>query len=105
MVGLPANVPLSYRILASLFVLIWAGAYAWLATQPEPCRPMIGFAAVGQTIVVFGVLGIWLIGEIPLILVAVAGGELIFAALFAWWLLGGQEAGLQAVPASQGRRL
>jgi len=99
--GLPEQVPLSYRVMTALMVLLWAGAYAWLANQPEPNRPMVAFAAVGKAIVFAGVLVLAFAKEVPIILACVASGELVFAAYFTWWLIGAQPSIPRGVPGSK----
>lgn len=47
--GLPAVVPVAYRMLLAFFVFLFAGAYAWLARQPDIDRPLVAFAAIGKT--------------------------------------------------------
>jgi hypothetical protein len=84
--GLPAEVPLLYRILVAAFVLLFAGCYAWLAAQPEPHRPMVALGAIGKSAVVLIVIALWLAAEASSSSLAMVGGELVFAAVFLWWL-------------------
>jgi hypothetical protein len=87
--GLPVPVPVIYSVLLALFVLMFAGAYAWLALQPTIDRPLVGFAAIGKASVFVAVLVLWAIGQGPGWLIPGATGDLIFAAIFAWWLRAG----------------
>jgi hypothetical protein len=91
MAGLPAEVPLAYRAIAAAFVLLFAGSYAWLATQPEPNRPMVVLGAVGKATVVAVVIGLWLAAEASLASLVAVSGDLVFAALFLWWLSGAKR--------------
>jgi hypothetical protein len=84
--GLPAAVPLAYRALLAFLVLLFGGTYAWLARRPRIDRPLVGFAAIGKAGVFAVVALLWLGSEIPGRSVIVAGGDLVFAGIFAWWL-------------------
>jgi hypothetical protein len=88
MAGLPAEVPLAYRAIVAAFVLLFAGCYAWLGTQTEPDRPMVALGAIGKALVVVVVIGLWLAAEASLTSLAIVSGDLVFAALFIWWLNG-----------------
>jgi hypothetical protein len=85
--GLPAPVPGIYATLLAFFVLLFAGAYAWLALQTNIDRPMIAFAAIGKTGAFAIILIFWALGEAPARGVLAATGDLIFAGLFVYWLL------------------
>jgi hypothetical protein len=99
LVGLPAPVPAAYSVLLAFFVLLFGGAYAWLALQPTIDRPLVGFAAIGKTGAFCIALALWLIGEAPARSVLAVSGDLVFAGLFFWWLAArpiGRPAGLPA---------
>jgi hypothetical protein len=85
--GLPAPVPAVYTALLAEFVLLFAGGYAWLALQPTIDRALVGFAAIGKTGAFLVITGFWLTGAVPARGVLAASGDLIFACIFAWWLL------------------
>ena len=87
--GLPSGVPAAYRALTALFVLLFAGAYAWLATQPTFDRPLVAFLAIGKASAFTVILCLWLASALAARSVIVASGDLAFAAIFSWWLLGG----------------
>ncbi|MGH8596372.1 MAG: hypothetical protein ACREXT_06920 [Gammaproteobacteria bacterium] len=87
LLGLPPDVPLVYRAIVAVFVLLFGGAYAWLALQPEPNRPLVAFSAIGKTSVFVMIAILWLANESSLRGVLAALGDLFFAAAFAWWLL------------------
>ena len=90
--GLPAPVPRIYTTLLALFVALFGGAYAWLARQPEIDRPLVALAAIGKS-GFFAVMAVcWLLGEAPGRGVVAATGDLMFAVVFAWWLLGSGSA-------------
>lgn len=86
--GLPAAVPALYRVLVVFFVVLFAGAYAWLAGQPTIDRPLVAFAALGKVGFFAIIVIFWLLGETPGRGVLAATGDLVLAGLFAWWLLG-----------------
>ncbi len=84
--GLPVPVPLVYSVMLTLFVLLFAAAYAWLAVQPTIDRPLLGFAAFGKATVFVAAVVLWITGDASWRLIPGATGDLIFAGLFAWWL-------------------
>jgi hypothetical protein len=85
--GLPAPVPGIYATLLAFFVLLFAGAYAWLALQTHIDRPMIAFAAIGKAGAFAIIFSFWVLGKAPGRGVLAATGDLIFAGLFVYWLL------------------
>jgi hypothetical protein len=86
--GLPAPVPRIYTTLLAFFVLLFGGAYAWLALQPNIDRPLVAFAAIGKAGAFAVIFIFWVLGEAPARGVLAATGDLIFAGLFLCWLLG-----------------
>ena len=89
--GLPVPVPPIYNVLLAFFTLLFAGAYAWLARQPKIDRPLVGFSAIGKAGAFVVIFILWLFGEAPGRGVLADIGDLIFAGLFAWWLLKAQQ--------------
>jgi hypothetical protein len=87
--GLPLPVAPIYSVLLAVFVLLFGAAYAWLALQPAIDRPLVGFAAFGKASVFVAAIGLWATGNGPGLFVPGAVGDLIFAAIFAWWLRAG----------------
>jgi len=85
--ALPVPVPVVYRVLLALFVLLFGGAYAWLSRQSNIDRPMVVFSAVGKASSFFATVACWLAGAAPAIAVLAITGDLAFAALFTWWLV------------------
>ena len=86
--GLPVPVPAPYAILLAFFVLLFGGAYAWLALQRNIDRPLVAFAAIGKAGAFAIFFTFWLVGDLPARSVLAASGDLIFAGLFLYWLLG-----------------
>lgn len=85
--GLPANAPVVYRAMTALFILLFAGAYAWLASQPTINRPFVGFAAIGKAAAFMTVFALWAGGAVPATSVLAITGDLVLALIFAWCLL------------------
>ena len=86
--GLPAPAPVLYRALAAFFVLLFAGAYAWLARQPTIDRPLVALSAIGKAGFFAMTCVLWTLGEASARGVVGATGDLALAAVFAWWLRG-----------------
>ena len=86
--GLPPVVPALFRVLLAFFVVLFGGAYAWLARQPNIDRPLVGFATIGKAGAFGIILALWLVGASPGRGVLAASGDLVLAAIFAWWLFG-----------------
>lgn len=90
--GLPAGAPVAYRALAAFFILLCGGAYAWLSTRPAPERPMVAFAAIGKACAFLLFLTLWLASQVSFSSLLTAGGDLVFAGIFAWWLVVSSQA-------------
>jgi len=86
LLGLPPDVPVLYRATVALFVSLFAGAYAWLARQPSPDRPLVAFAAIGKAAFFGLTLALWAGGQVSGLVVAAAAGDLVLAGVFAWGL-------------------
>jgi hypothetical protein len=84
-----AKVAPIYSVLLAIFVLLFGGAYAWLALQPTIDRPLVGFAAFGKASVFVAAVALWATGQGPGWFIPGATGDLIFAAIFGWWLRAG----------------
>jgi len=89
--GLPAPVPHIYTTLLAVFVMLFGIAYAWLARQPIIDRPLVAFSALGKAAVFSTILAFWILGDLSSRSVLAAIGDLIFAAIFAWWLIGSRR--------------
>lgn len=88
--GLPAEVPAAYRALTALFVLLFGGAYLWLARQAVVDRALLTFGAIGKASAFTLIVILWLTGAASGRGVLIASGDLILAALFIWCLRGGR---------------
>jgi len=91
LVGMPPSPPLVYSALLATMIALFGLAYAWLATQPEIDRPLVGLAAIAKTMVFVIALLLWLADRGPGGLVLVACADLAFASLWGWWLLSPTE--------------
>jgi hypothetical protein len=85
--GLPASVPGLYRAMLALFITLFAGAYAWLSVQPDIDRPLVAFSAIGKACAFATFVAFWIVGQVPGRGVIMVSGDLILAAVFAWWLI------------------
>lgn len=84
--GLPDLVPVIYRALLAFMVALFGGAYAWLAIQPRIDHPLVALSAAGKAGVVVIVLACWLGGQATARSAILFSGDLVFAAIFLWWL-------------------
>jgi hypothetical protein len=84
--GFPTPVPHTYTTLLALFVMLFGVAYGWLASQPIIDRPLVAFSALGKTAVFTVIFLFWILGDLPGRSALAAIGDLIFAAIFTWWL-------------------
>jgi hypothetical protein len=90
--GLPSGAPLVYRATVAFFVLLFGGAYFWLATRrPVIDRPMVALSAIGKCS--FFVLATILCasGELPGRALAATVPDAVLGAIWAWWLWGGRS--------------
>src|SRR5262249_33642222 len=89
LVGFPSPVPPVDAALLAWFVVLFAGLYAWIAAQPTIERTLVALGAIGKAgaFVIFFVC--WLFGAASALSVVALSGDLLFAAIFAGWLLGG----------------
>ena len=85
--GLPTDVPVIYRAMTALFVLLFGGAYAWLAMQPIIDRPFVAFGAIGKAAAFGVVVMLWLSGAVAAGGVLAMVGDILLALVFAWCLL------------------
>src|SRR5262245_43579778 len=107
LVGLPTPVPPVYSALLAVFVLLFAGAYAWLACQPVIHRPLVALSALRQLGVFAVITAFWLFGAAPGLAVLGATGDLALGVGFVWWLVstrqGAPADGLASTPLGQDR--
>jgi hypothetical protein len=87
--GLPTAVPPMYRAMLAFFVLLFGGAYAWLARRPKIDRSLVALSAIGKAGAFGIVFALWLLGQSPGLGVIAVTADLILAGAFAWWLVSG----------------
>jgi hypothetical protein len=83
----PGPVPVLYSATLAMLIALLGATYAWLATQPVVDRPLVAFAAIGKASFFVVVLVCWLAGQASGLGVLSAAGDLVFAAIFTWWLM------------------
>jgi hypothetical protein len=86
--GLPPGEHPLYLMTVALFVMLFAIGYFWVAAANRPERLFITLAAIGKLGFFLVVLGCWLGGLVPALAAVAASADLVFAAIFAAWLLG-----------------
>ena len=79
--------PVLYSATLAVLVALFGATYAWLASQAVIDRPLVAFSAIGKTSFFVVALGCWLAGEVSGLGVLSASGDLVFAAIFARWLM------------------
>ena len=94
--GVPGGAPGVYRAMLALFIQLFGGAYAWLAQSEVINRPMVALGALGKAAAFFTVFLFWMFGAGSLLSVVAITGDLAFAALFAWWLMGPDDSAVRA---------
>lgn len=87
LLGLPEGHPF-YLATVGMFVATFGLAYLWAAVSGRPERLFIALAAVGK-LSFFGLLvGFWAAGALPARAPVLGAADLLFATIFATWLLG-----------------
>lgn len=87
--GFPMTTSSFYTTFLAFLVTLFGCTYAWLARQPRIDRPLVAFSALGKTGFFVLMLLYWVAGRAPALGVISASGDLVFAAIFAWWLVAG----------------
>jgi len=90
-IGLPAVVPIVYLAFVAFFILLFAGAYVWLAIQKPIIKSFVAFGAMGKAGAFVLTLILWLAGSVSWRGVLTGSGDLILAATFAWCIVGTQQ--------------
>ena len=85
MVSMPWPPPV-YRAAVVAFIGMFGLLYLWLALQRSISRELVGFAALVK-VAIFGAVAVsWYVAAGSSRGVLLAAGDLVFAALFFWWL-------------------
>lgn len=87
-VGLPAEVPLAYRAFTGLFILLFGGAYGWLAQQAVIERGFVLFGVVAKTSAFVLIVVLCVVGAASGCGVLFASGDLLLAVVLLWSLRG-----------------
>jgi hypothetical protein len=85
--GIPSHAPPLYCALVALFLVLFAGAYAWLCLAREIARPLVAFAAIGKSFASFTFVFLWFLDLGPARGAAASIGDALLAGIFLWWLL------------------
>ena len=86
LMGLPPAAPFIYLALASGAVALFGFAYGWLSVQPVIDRPLVVLSTVGKLAAFTSVVVITLYGDLPMRSIVMSSPDLMFAAVFIWWL-------------------
>ncbi len=89
--GLPAAVPVVYRAMTALLVLLFGGAYGWLALQSVVDRAFVIFGVIGKTSAFVLIVVLWLAGAVSGRGVLIASGDVVLAAVLLACLRGGRR--------------
>jgi len=84
--GMPDGEPV-YLTTVALFVMLFGAGYAWVGLTRRDERLFLTLSAIGKVSFVTIVTFHWLAGRLPFQAVVTASGDLVFGAMFAWWLL------------------
>jgi len=84
--GLPEAGPALYRWLLAYLIGLFGVMYAWLAARPSIDRPMLVLATVGKAGAASVAVVCWLAGQATGRITLLASGDIVFAAIFVWWL-------------------
>jgi len=79
--GVPAEIPVLYRVLAGLFMTSFAALYVWMAAQPLLPRGLVVLGAVAKLIAFAAFAALWVSGQIPATLLVAVSGDLLLAVL------------------------
>jgi hypothetical protein len=85
--GLSPATPALYRALVALFLVLFAGAYGWLAAHREISRPLLALGAIGKAVAFLTFAALALEGLCPPRLAFGGIGDAVLASIFAGWLL------------------
>jgi hypothetical protein len=73
-------------VLVAFFIALFGVAYPWIAGRRVIDRPLVALGAIGKSSVFAIIVLLWLAGEAPGRIALLAVGDLVFAAIFAWWM-------------------
>ena len=85
--GLPPDAPALYRALVALYLVLFAGAYAWLFVQKQISRPLLALGAIGKAVAFLTFISLAFANLCSARLAMGSIGDAVLASLFGWWLL------------------
>lgn len=83
---LPAEVPVLYTTLLGYLILLFAGMYAWMATQPVIVRPLLYLGAIGKGGAFGLALVLWATGRTGSSPVMMLSADIVFCVVWLTWL-------------------
>ena len=83
---LPANAPVVYRALVGLMLIVFAGMYAWMATQEVLLRPLLWLGVIGKGGAFLTALSLFALGLISAGPVSMLVGDGVLSVTWAVWL-------------------
>ena len=86
--GLPGPASPLHAVFLAFLVALFGATYGWLARQPRIDRPLVAFCALGKAGFFAIAVACWLLGALPGRGAFTASGDLLFAGIFTWWLMG-----------------
>ncbi len=86
LLALPQQPYSFYTVFAGGMVGLFGGMYVWAALQTHLVRPIIAFGATGKTIAVATSALLFAVGKFSGFALFVVSGDLVFAALWFYWL-------------------
>ncbi len=86
LLAMPLQAPAVYRVFSAYLVFAFGCAYAWMALQPEICKPLLRFAAYVKAGAFAVIWSMWFAGAASTGVALLAIGDIIFAAIWFNWL-------------------
>ena len=86
LMGLPADPHPFYLLGLAEFILLFGLWYGWCGVKGYAPRMFLALAAAGKLAFFFTLVALWLMGSLPIAAPLNTVGDLIFGALFLFWL-------------------
>jgi hypothetical protein len=84
--GFPEAAPF-YQHLVALFIGLFGLGYLWMAVTNRGNRFFVAISAVGKLSFFVLTVHLWTVGDLPVRVPILGAGDLVFATLFAVWLV------------------
>lgn len=94
MTGLPTEVPVIYRALTVLMMLLFGGAYAWMSAQRVVDRTLVTFGAIAKLAAFMTLTSLCIAAEVTTRTWALVSADLVFACAFFWCLHSARKSAL-----------